>query len=137
MKFLLEIDIINLNKGFKEIVMSAQRSLKELNLRANERMALKELKKRLKEKFDDVEIILFGSKARGDYDEESDMDLLILINAPINSKIEEEITEITYDIELKYNVVFGKIIENREFWNSRLAKAMPLHWEIDKEGVRL
>ena len=51
--------------------------------------------------------------------------------------LKEDITDVLYDIELKYNVVFGKIIENRDFWQSSLANAMPLHWNIDKEGIRL
>lgn len=113
------------------------RTLKELNLKENERKALQELKERLLERFPDAEIILYGSKARGDFDEESDIDLLILIGSPVNSKLEEEITHITFDIELNYDVVFGKIIENKDFWNSPLANAMPLHWNIDREGVHI
>jgi len=113
------------------------RSLKQLNLNENEKKALLELKTRLLRRFPDVKIILYGSKARRDFDEESDIDLLILVGSTVNSKLEEEITDITFDIELKYNVVFGKIIENKNFWNSPLANAMPLHWNIDREGVHL
>jgi predicted nucleotidyltransferase len=113
------------------------RLLKELNLKKNERKALQELKNRLLKRFPNVEVILYGSKVRGNSDKESDIDLLILFQSQVNSKLEEEITEITFDIELKYDVVFGKIIESRDFWNSPLANAMPLHWNIDKEGVRI
>ncbi len=113
------------------------KSLKELKLKENERRALQELKKKICERFPDAEIILYGSKARGDAGEESDIDILILIDSQINRKLKEEVTEITYDIELKYDVVFGNVIENREFWKSPLANAMPLHWNIDKEGIRL
>jgi predicted nucleotidyltransferase len=109
--------------------------ISQLALKENEKRALQELKGRLLQRFPDAEIILYGSKARGDFDEESDIDLLILIETPITSGLEEEITHITYDIELKYDVVFGKIIENKGFWNSPLANAMPLHWNIDREGV--
>ncbi len=107
----------------------------QLTLKESEKRALQELKERLLQRFLDAEIILYGSKARGDFDEESDIDLLILIESQVTSELEEEITHITYDIELKYDVVFGKIIENKDFWNSPLANAMPLHWNIDREGV--
>lgn len=113
------------------------KTLKELNLKENEKKALQELKEKLLERFPDAEIILYGSKARGDFDEESDIDLLILLERPVNGRLEEEITEITYDIELKYDALFGKIIENKDFWNSPLANAMPLHWNIDREGVHI
>ena len=100
-------------------------------------MALSELKERLLQRFSDVEVIIYGSKARGDDEELSDIDLLILVESQINRNLKEEITEITYDIELKYDVVFGIIVENRDFWKSPLANAMPLHWNIDRDGVRL
>ncbi len=96
-----------------------------------------ELKKRVKEEFPDVGIILYGSKARGDDKELSDIDLLILLDREINSKLKEKIIDIAYDIELKYDVVFSIIVKNRGFWNSLLARTMPLHWNIDKEGVLL
>lgn len=117
--------------------MPTQQNLKRINLKDNERKALQELKERLLKKYPEVEIILYGSKARGDFDKESDIDLLILVKSIVNSRLEEEITHITFDIELNYDVVFGKIIENIDFWNMPLAKLMPLHLNIDKEGVPL
>lgn len=111
--------------------------INKLTLKENEKKALHELRRRLLQRFPDSEIILYGSKARGDYDTESDIDLLILVESTVTSKLEEEITHITYDIELKYDVVFGKIVENKDFWNSPLAHAMPLHRNIDREGVLL
>ena len=98
---------------------------------------LKEVTERLIKEYKPEKIILFGSKVRGDFDEESDIDILILIDSEVNSKVEEEINEIAYDIELKYEVVFGKIIESKAFWNSPLAMAMPIHRKIDNEGVPL
>lgn len=108
-----------------------------LKLRENEQRALQELSQRLLEKFSDAQIILYGSKARGDDEEFSDIDLLILVDCQVNRGIEEEITDIEYKLELKYDVIFGTIIENRNFWKSPLANAMPLHWNIDREGIRL
>jgi len=29
------------------------------------------------------------------------------------------------------------MVENKDFWDSPLAKAMPLHWNIDREGVTI
>lgn len=113
------------------------KSIEQIKLKENESMALFELKKRLLQRFSDVEVVIYGSKARGDDEELSDIDLLILVESQINRKLKEEVTEITYDIELKYDVVFGIIVENRDFWKSPLANAMPLHWNIDRDGVRL
>jgi len=110
-------------------------SIENLTIKVNEIQALKELKKRILQKFPGAELILYGSKARGEDDEESDIDLLILVDIPVTCSLEEKITRIAYDIELKYDVVFGKIVENKEFWNTSLAKAMPLRWNVDKDGI--
>ena len=66
----------------------ARNMMGKLKLNKIEKQALRELKEKFSEKFPDVDIILFGSKARGDFDPESDIDLLILIEEPINSKIQ-------------------------------------------------
>ena len=53
------------------------KKIDQLKLEENERKALEELKGKLSDRFPGVEIILYGSKARGDDEEFSDIDLLI------------------------------------------------------------
>ena len=43
-------------------------NLSLITLKENERKSLKELKEKIVEKFPDTEIILFGSKVRGNFD---------------------------------------------------------------------
>lgn len=125
------------NSFRKRFKVSMQKTIAKTELKKNEREALKELKEKMLKKYPDARIILYGSKARGDFDKESDIDLLILVEQKINTKLEEEIYHITYDIELKYDVVFGEIIENKEFWETPLANTMPLHWNINREGIAI
>lgn len=80
-------------------------------------------------------MILFGSKARGDAVEFSDIDVLVLLNRKIDNSLEEEIFSTAFKIELKNDVVFGIVVYSKQFWNSELGKAMPLRWNIDKDGV--
>ena len=107
----------------------------KLNFKKDEKKALQELKQRLLKRFPDAEIILYGSKARGDYEEFSDIDVLILLDREINNSLEEEIFSSAFQVELKYDVIFGIIVYSKEFWNSILGKAMPLHWNVDKDGI--
>ena len=113
------------------------KKLNEANLEANELKALRELKSRLLEKFSDAKIILYGSKARGDSTPESDIDLLILMERPVTNELEEAITKISYDVELRCDVAFGKLVKNRNFWDTPLANVMPIHRNIDREGIAL
>lgn len=111
--------------------------LSKINLNQKERRALLELKKKLSDRFPDIEIILYGSKVKGDYEKFSDIDLLILLDDQVNTKVEEEVIEIAFNIELEFDVVFGLLIDSKEFWNSPLARAMPIHWNIAREGLKL
>lgn len=104
-------------------------------LKKNENKALREFKQILLKRFPQADIVLYGSKARGDYGEFSDIDLLVLVDSEVDRSLREKVGEIKYDMELKYDVVFGLVIENKDFWDSPLAKAMPLHCNIDREGV--
>ena len=76
-----------------------------------------------------------GSKVRGNDEEFSDIDILILLNRKIDTELEEQILDIIYDIELEFDVVFGVMIKSKDSWDSSLAKIMPLHQNIDRKGV--
>ena len=59
-------------------------------LKGNEKKALQELKQRLLKRFPDAEIIIYGSKTRGDYEQFSDIDLLILVDSQVNRELKEK-----------------------------------------------
>ncbi|MCX6383174.1 MAG: nucleotidyltransferase domain-containing protein [Actinobacteria bacterium] len=109
--------------------------LGHLNLKENEKKALLELKKELFKNFLVAEIILYGSKARGDFDEESDMDILIILKNKVDDNIREKVFSMSFKIEIKYDVIFGILVEPEDFWSSPLAEAMPIHCNINREGV--
>lgn len=59
-------------------------------------------------------IILFGSFARNDYDNESDIDIMVLVDID-KIKIKDfrnEIVKLTARINMKYDVVLSPIIQN-------------------------
>jgi predicted nucleotidyltransferase len=99
-------------------------------------LAVQELKGSLIAKFGhDVELKLFGSVARGDDRIYSDIDLLVLLPGQVDHSVEEMVIDTAYDMELKHSVVFGVIVYEKAFWNSGLAAIMPLHQDIDREGL--
>jgi predicted nucleotidyltransferase len=51
------------------------------------------------------DVILFGSQATGKSDENSDYDVLIILDKDYNGKDENSILDICYDIDLKYNIL--------------------------------
>ena len=61
--------------------------------------------------------------------------LIRLLESNIDNALEEKIINLAHDIELAYDVVFGILIESKRFWDSSLAYAMPIHRNIDREGI--
>lgn len=87
-------------------------------------------------KFDkNAEIILFGSRARGDFQRESDWDLLILLTRLINEEIKEKIRDELFEIELETEQSISSIIQSEKSWNDFYIT--PFYQNIKKEGVRL
>ena len=98
--------------------------------------ALQELKLGLVALFGpEVELRLFGSVGRGDDDEHSDIDVLVLLPGHVDHSIEERVFDAAYDMELKHGVVFGVVVYETAFWDSELAAGMFLHRNIEREGV--
>ncbi len=74
---------------------------------------------------EEAEIILFGSRARGDCGPDSDWDFLILLKDKLTSEKEELIRNRIYDIELESEEVITSIIEGRgSNWELSLLEAL-------------
>ncbi|MCM1134440.1 MAG: nucleotidyltransferase domain-containing protein [Clostridium sp.] len=83
-------------------------------------------------------IILYGSYAREDYRENSDIDILILTSLSESEikKIENEVYDIAYDYGLEFNVLISVNIKNEEHFNYWLG-ALPYYDNIKREGIIL
>ena len=79
-------------------------------------------------------MILFGSKARGDDDKWSDIDLLVILRQKVNTAIEEQIYDMAYDLELAYDVVFGIIVFDKEYWDG-IGRYISLRSCIERDGI--
>jgi predicted nucleotidyltransferase len=111
------------------------KKLDDLKLSEKELNAIYKLKRKLLDRFPRTRIILYGSKIRGNSEDFSDIDILVLLDRKIDSELEKQILDIAYEIELESDIVFGVMIESKDFWDSSLARIMPLHQNIEKEGV--
>jgi predicted nucleotidyltransferase len=97
-----------------------------------------ELKETLANRFgNEIELYLFGSVARNDYRPGSDIDILVLVPGKVDTKLEMEILDLAYDIELKHDVVFGVVVNEKKFWNSKKASVMPFHQNLQREALRI
>jgi predicted nucleotidyltransferase len=98
--------------------------------------AIQALKQGLVHRFGtDVELRIFGSVARGDYREYSDIDILVVLPVKVDNAVEEQVFDMAYDIELEYGLVIGTIVYSKDFWYSDRAAVMPLFRNIQREGL--
>ena len=111
------------------------KNMSEISLNKNEQNALTEFKQTVASRFPQAEIILYGSKARGDSTLESDIDLLVVLPQKITGNIEQELSVLQLHIEIKYDVIIGLFAENRDEWRSPRNSITPLHQNIENEGV--
>ncbi|MFR2713948.1 MAG: nucleotidyltransferase domain-containing protein [Pilosibacter sp.] len=83
-------------------------------------------------------IILYGSYARGDYTENSDIDLMILTTLTDKEieKIESNIYNLAFDFLMDYGVDISVVIKNEEQFNYWLG-ALPFYNNVQREGVVL
>mgnify|MGYP002467825361 FL=1 len=76
------------------------------------------------------QMILYGSYARGDYGDNSDMDIMVLTELT-DDRI---IFDAAYDIELEYGVPISVNIKNEKHFKNWV-NSLPYYSNIQKEGI--
>ncbi|MGA2404811.1 MAG: nucleotidyltransferase domain-containing protein [Syntrophobacteraceae bacterium] len=98
---------------------------------------LKQVKQAIHEVEPDADIILYGSRSRGDSVSDSDWDFLILVDGSVSEERTDRIRDRLYDIELESESVLSSIVRSRDEWNSPRYRSLPFHQRVEQEGKRL
>lgn len=94
------------------------------------RMAVREIEP-------EAQIILYGSRARGDAAPDSDWDFLILLDGPVDHRRATAVRHRLYQVEWDCGEVLSSIVRSRDEWNSTRYRLTPLHAEVEREGIPL
>ena len=96
----------------------------------------KSVRKMLNNSLDSV--IVYGSYARGDYSELSDVDVMLLVSLGEEDikKISDQISDLAFDFMMKYGVDISPVITNTDHFNY-WADNLPYYRNVRDEGVRL
>lgn len=83
-------------------------------------------------------VILYGSYARGDYNEYSDVDIMVLtILTDIEiEKIEPILFDLAFDFQMDYGIDINVVVKNKEHFEYWLG-VLPFYNNVKKEGVVL
>ena len=112
------------------------------HLKPSERAALAELVDRLRQRYSDnlLRVVLFGSKARGDFDEESDLDVLVVVTQipdEVYWQHRRAIIKETCDLELEYGVVFSLLIQDAPEYAQMRQWNLLINRNIERDGIVL
>lgn len=101
---------------------------------------IQDFAKNVRELLDDSldSVIVYGSYARGDYSEFSDVDVMILVSLTENQikEIFDQISDLAFDYLMKHEIDISPVIINTDHFNY-WADNLPYYRNVRDEGVRL
>jgi predicted nucleotidyltransferase len=104
---------------------------------ANQKNILDRIKGIVLSKDPSAKVYLYGSRARGTMNSDSDWDLLILLNKEkITTEIERNVTSPLYDLEFEIGEVISPMIYSEKEWNTK-HRVTPFYSNVMKEGKLL
>ena len=116
------------------IILSGRINLQDLGIDA----LLWDLKKRLIDIYGDKlkKVLLYGSYAREDSDEESDLDIMVLVDMDEKEikKQQDKVLDVVVDLTTRYGIVLS-VIENNYNYFYDWADVIPFFANIKKEGI--
>ena len=105
-------------------------------IKPNERKGLHELRSVLEKNHNLVDFRIYGSKARGTDTEDSDLDVMIILEER-SPTIESQIDDLIFDINLKYDSFITAIYFHRRELEVGPLSESPIYKKIVEEGIGL
>jgi predicted nucleotidyltransferase len=97
--------------------------------------ALADIKARVSALFPVREYILYGSKARGDFGPDSDVDLLIVTIGPLPMAGVLRISDVVTEANLACGTEFSAVGVSAAEWDSQRYRGLSIRKAVDSEGV--
>ncbi len=94
------------------------------------------LREIFREKLDSV--LLYGSYARGDYDDESDVDIMAKLHLTAEEirAYRPRVSELASELGLKYDVLISVKLQDKAMFD-RYLKILPFYQNVDSDGVSI
>lgn len=83
-----------------------------------------------------ADVILYGSRARGDERPDSDWDILILTNNAADLMTERKFRNKLYDLELETGEALSVFVYSKSDWQTR-QRITPFFHNVSREGIRI
>ena len=99
---------------------------------------LRELKRSLESFLGDqlVSMVLFGSMARGDYHDESDIDVAVIVRG-LTRELKGRILDEVAELELEHHMPLSVLVLSEEEFNRLKKRERRIALDIEEEGIPL
>lgn len=83
-------------------------------------------------------VILYGSYARGDYTEDSDVDIMILVDLPEDEMdaYADQLSEVGFEYNVAHDIWMMPVVKNLQHFK-KWVSTYPFYSNVQKEGVTL
>ena len=95
-----------------------------------------EFQRRLKEITPLLDLKIFGSRARGNFDEESDLDVFIKV-MNLDHPLRQRISDLAWEVGFEMDRVISTFVVTEEQLQTGALGASPLIYQIEQEGIHL
>ena len=100
-----------------------------------EKKILTDLKALLIKRVSLYQMVLFGSRARGDAHPESDMDVLVIVDGPYTPQVRKQVSECAWEAGFEHGIVVTTVVYSRDEWENGPERYSLLAIAIEKEGI--
>ena len=96
----------------------------------------REFKRRLSKAVTVLDFKVFGSRARGNADEYSDMDVSVKVEC-MDRQLKEKVRDIAWETGFEYSIHISPLVFTREEIEDSPLRASPIVESISEEGISL
>jgi predicted nucleotidyltransferase len=100
-----------------------------------EKAILEQFKALLRERLQVYKVILFGSRARGDADPQSDLDVVVVLEDGIDASAREYVSDCAWEAGFVHGIVVVPVVFTRSEWEYGPERESLFVRAVETEGV--
>ena len=100
-----------------------------------EKIILERFRTLLQNRLQVYKLILFGSRARGDADPQSDLDVVVVLNDSIDAPAREYVSECAWEAGFEHGIVMVPMVYTQSEWEHGPERQSLFVQAVEAEGV--